>query len=161
MYVFLTKNNCNRGVSNSTNSHCPNIILKKLGVQCFCLFGVTDIHMWQKGLGRFWWTVGDVIEGVMSAIGTHALDFKSFQLQTFWWPERCWLFKITQRVEEGSIKGPSTRQNRYKTGLVNSYIVSHILGSFLCSSSLSDSILPNNVFIYSRNPVSLSISVNL
>ena len=66
--------------------------------------------------------------------------------------------------EEGSIEGPSTKQNSYKTELVNKYIVSNILGSFWCFSPPSDSILPNNVFLYSllsRNPVILSISVNL
>ena len=158
------------GVYTTQQTHtAQTLFLKKLGIQCFSLFGLMDIHMWQKGLGRSWWTVRDRIEGVQSAIGTQALDFKSFRLQPFWWPEGC--RQLAQRelppfseVEEGSIEGPSTRQSRYRTGLVNSYIVSPILGSFLCSSPPSDSILHNNIYNYSllrRKLVSLNISVNL
>ena len=80
-FHFIELLSC-RGVANLTNSYCPNIIFE-VGILCFCLYGVTDIHMWQKGLGIFWWTVGGRIEGVKSAIGTQALNFKSFKLGPF------------------------------------------------------------------------------
>ena len=37
-----------------------------------------------SGVNVSWgWTVGDRIEGVKSALGNQALDFKSFKLQPF------------------------------------------------------------------------------
>ena len=85
MYVFLTIHNCyHLGLYPTWQTHInQTFIFEKVGIQCFCLFRVTDIHMWQKDLGRFWWTIGDRIEGVKSAIGTQDLNFKSFWLQPF------------------------------------------------------------------------------
>ena len=69
-----------RGVSNCQTNAAQTFSFEKVGILCFWLFGVTDIHMWQKGLGRFWWTLEGRIEWVKSAMGTQALDLKSFQL---------------------------------------------------------------------------------